>query len=340
MKNLNLAFASDNTAGAHPKIIEAMAKVNTGYSRPYGEDVFCEISDAKFREIFGEDTDICLTLNGTGANVLALRSMLKSWQSVICTDVGHINTEESGALESCIGSKILPVPSINGKMKPEDIDMYLPDQKCFHRTTPVVLSITQSTEHGTLYSLDEIKALTSYAHQNNLFVHMDGSRIANACVALGLDIKTMTKDAGIDVLSFGGTKNGLVFGEAVVFLNKQFSHDYMTMRKQSLQLISKMRFIAAQFIEYFNDDLWLKNAKNANDMAQYLAKELETVVGIDVQKPEANAVFVGMSREIIQRLMQQYYCYETEPNVVRLMCSFAMTKTEIDELVQYIRGIV
>jgi len=340
MKNLNLGFASDNTAGAHPRIIDAVVKANVGYSKPYGVDDFCKNSDVAFRKIFGEDTDICLALSGTGANVLALRAMLRPWHGIICTDIAHINTEESGAPEACIGAKILPVISVDGKMKPKDMDIYFPDQTSLHKSTPTVLSVTQSTEKGTLYSLDEVKALTSYAHQNNILVHMDGSRIANACASLGLDIKTMTKDAGVDVLSFGGAKNGLMFGEAVVFFNRQLAHDYMTMRKQSLQLISKMRFIAAQFIEFFRDDLWLENAKHANNMAQYLANELQNVSHIEVQKPEANAVFVRMNNEIMQKLMQEYYCYETEPQVVRLMCSFATQKNEVDELVKCIRGIV
>ena len=339
MKNLNLGFSSDNTAGAHPKIMNAIVEANLGYSKAYGEDDFCKASDAAFQKIFGEDIDTCLALSGTGANVLALRAMLRPWQGVICTEMAHINTEESGAPEACIGSKILPVTSVNGKMKPSDIDMYLADKDSLHRSSPAVVSITQSTEKGTLYSLEEIKNICSYAHQNNLLVHMDGARISNACVALDIDIKTMTKDAGVDVLSLGGAKNGLVFGEAIVFFNRTLSHDYATMRKQSLQLISKMRFIAAQFIEYFKNDLWLENARYANNMAQYLAEELSSIKSIQIQKPEANAVFVTMTNTAMQTLMEKYYCYETDPNEVRLMCSFATQKSEIDDLVQYMKKI-
>lgn len=340
MKSIQLAFASDNTAGAHPRILTAMKKANTGYAKPYSEDVWCEESDKVFRKIFGQDIEVCLSINGTGANVLALKSMVKPWHGIICADVAHINTDEAGAPEAGIGAKLLPLATQNGKIKPEDIDKYLPDRKSMHQVTPRVLSITQSTEFGSCYTLDEVKEICYYAHKNNLYVHMDGSRLVNACASQSIGLRAMTKDAGVDVLSFGGTKNGLMFGEAVIFFDRSFAEDYQTMRKQSLQLISKMRFIACQFIEYFKDDLWLENATHANSMAHYLAKELSQIAGITVQDPDVNAVFVKMPKDVMERLMEKYYCYEFAPQTVRLMCSFATQKAEVDKLVQTIKNLL
>ena len=239
------------------------------------------------------------------------------------------------------GSKLLPVPSYDGKIKTEDIAAFLHDKDSFHRVSPRVVSITQSTEKGTLYSIGEIKKICSFAHENDLLVHMDGSRIANAVAALDCDIKTITKDAGVDVLSFGGSKNGLVFGEAVVFFNKALSRDYMTMRKQSLQLISKMRFVSAQFNEFFKNDLWLKNARHANEMAYYLAEKLQSNKALSVQKPCVNAVFVRMDRSLITKLSKEFYFYVTDPavNEVRFMCSFQTTKDEADYLAERINTL-
>lgn len=335
-----VSFASDNTAGASPEIIKAIAEANEGYAIPYALDDYSNLSDVVFSKIFG-DVVVCYTLSGTGANVVALKTMLRPWQGVICADVSHINTEEAGAPEVITGSKLLPLPSYDGKIKAKDIAMYLDSIGNFHRVTPHVVSITQSTEKGTLYSPEEIKEICDFAHKHGLLVHMDGSRIANAVAALGVDIKSITTDAGVDILSFGGSKNGLVFGEAIVFINKELSKDYMTMRKQSLQLISKMRYVSAQFNEFFKNDLWLKNARHANDMAQYLASRLENIKGLSVQKPQVNAVFVCMDKELIEKLSDEFYFYVTNPQIqeVRFMCSFQTTKEEIDYLAKRIEEL-
>lgn len=335
-----VSFASDNTAGASPEIIKAIAEANEGYAIPYALDDYSNLSDVVFSKIFG-DVVVCYTLSGTGANVVALKTMLRPWQGVICADVSHINTEEAGAPEVITGSKLLPLPSYDGKIKAKDIAMYLDSIGNFHRVTPHVVSITQSTEKGTLYSPEEIKEICDFAHKHGLLVHMDGSRIANAVAALGVDIKSITTDAGVDILSFGGSKNGLVFGEAIVFINKELSKDYMTMRKQSLQLISKMRYVSAQFNEFFKNDLWLKNARHANDMAQYLASRLENIKGLSVQKPQVNAVFVCMDKELIEKLSDEFYFYVTNPQIqeVRFMCSFQTTKEEVDYLAKRIEEL-
>lgn len=333
-------FASDNTAGASPEIIQALVSANEGYAVPYALDDFSNMSDIIFSKIFG-DVTVCYTLSGTGANVVALKAMLRPWQGVVCADVSHINTEEAGAPEVITGSKLLPLPSCDGKIKAQDIDFYLDCIDTFHRVTPRVVSITQSTEKGTLYSVEEIKEICAYAHKHGMLVHMDGSRIANAVAALNTDIKEMTANAGVDVLSFGGSKNGLVFGEAVVFFNKELSKDYMTMRKQSLQLISKMRYVSAQFNEFFKNDLWLKNARHANDMARYLADRLQEIPCLSVQKPQVNAVFVCMDKVLMEKLSKEFYFYETNPQIqeVRFMCSFQTAKEEIDYLVQRIKAL-
>ncbi len=338
MNNLYVSFASDNTAGAHPKILDALSAVNNGYQKPYGDDEITKKAVAKFKEIFGEEIEVCLALNGLGANILALRSMLRPWEGVICADISHINTDESGAPEFCTGSKMLAMPSINGKISPQDLDKYINEGQTYHRVCPRVASISQSTEQGTLYSLDEIHAITSYAHEKNLLTFMDGSRLSNACAALNVDLKTMTKDAGIDVLALGGTKNGLVFGEAILFFKPELAENYKRIRKQSLQLISKMRYISAQFLAYFEDKLWLKNAKNANEMAQYMAEEFNKIDYVKVQQPEANAVFIDMEKKYMEKLMDKFYCYEMDNGQIRLMCSFSTTKKEVDELINYVKS--
>ncbi len=334
---MNSIFASDNTVGVHPRIMEAIQKANEGACKPYGDDEYCAASEVEFRKIFGKDIDIYFALNGTGANVLAMKSILRQWHGTICTDVAHINTDECGAPEACTSSKVLPVPAQNGKLTPPAMAKYLLDLTNVHHVKPALVSITQTTEQGTVYSIDEIKAITKLAHDNGLYVHMDGARVANAVAALNCDIKDFTVKAGIDVLSFGGTKNGMMMGEAVIYFNKNLAKDFYQMRKQSLQHLSKMRFIAAQFIEYFQNDLWLENARNANNMAQYFAAELAKVPNVSISRPtEANAVFSIMPPSLIEKLQKDYYFYVINPeiNETRLMCSFATKKEEIDAFIK------
>ncbi len=334
---MNCMFASDNTVGVHPTIMNAIQEANIGSCKPYGADEYCEEAENSFKKIFGDDIETFFVLSGTGANVLALRSILRPWHGTICTDISHINTDECGAPEACTGSKLLAVPSVNGKLTPAGIHHYLLDLNNVHHVKPALVSITQSTEQGSMYTVDEIKAITKIAHDNGLYVHMDGARIANAVAALGIDCKAMTKDAGIDVLSFGGTKNGMMMGEAVVYFTKGLSGDFYHQRKQSLQHLSKMRFIAAQFTALFKDNLWLENAKHANSMAQYLAKELAKVPNISISRQtEANAVFSIMPQNLIKRLQKNYYFYEINPEIheTRLMCSFLTQKEDIDIFIQ------
>jgi threonine aldolase len=324
-------FESDNTAGAHPRVLDALARANEGYCLSYGEDEYSARAADVFRELFGADTETFLVLSGTGANVLSLRSMLRPWQGVVCTDISHIFQGESGAPEWGTGAKLLPVPSRDGKMAPDALDAYLPDLVNCHHSTPHVLSVTQCTEEGSVYSPEEIRALADRAHAHGLLVHMDGSRLANAVVALDGDARALTRDAGVDVLSFGGSKNGLLFGEAVVFFKPELAADFQTMRKQSLQLLSKMRFVAAQFIESFKDGLWLENARHANSMARLLADGLASLPHIRVREPRSNAVFARMEPELIARLHRDFAFIEWNPRIheVRLMCSFLTTREEV-----------
>jgi threonine aldolase len=334
-------FESDNTAGAHPRILDALVRANEGYCLSYGADEYSAQGEAEFRKIFGADIEVFLALSGTGANVLALRSMLRPWQGVVCSDVSHIFQAESGAPEWGTGAKLLPVPSRDGKMAPDALDAYLPDLTNCHHSTPHVLSITQCTEEGSVYSVEETRALADRAHANGLLVHMDGSRLTNAVAALGEDVRTVTRDAGVDVLSFGGCKNGLLFGEAVVFFRPELAADFQTMRKQSLQLLSKMRFVAVQFIEAFKDGLWLENARHANGMARLLADGLAALPHIRVRPPQSNAVFARMEPEHIARLQRDFAFVEWNPRIheVRLMCSFRTTREEVEAFVDAAKAV-
>lgn len=331
-----IGFASDNAAGAHPRIMQAVAEANCGYAKPYGGDDYTLAALKEFERLFGPEAKVCFALCGTGANILGLRSLLRPWQGVICADVAHINTDECGAPEWGTGAKLLPVPSVHGKIFPDDLDRYLPDKYSPHHSTPRVLSITQSTEEGTLYTLEEIKALADKAHANGLYLHMDGSRIANAVAALDVEVCAMTRDAGVDVLSFGGAKNGLLLAEAVVYFQPELAADFQTMRKQSLQLVSKMRFVSVQFTEALKDGLWLQNARHANGMAKYLASRLKEIPNFEVREPEVNAVFVKMPGHVYRALQTEYYFHILNPysGEARLMCSFATTKDEIDAFIQ------
>ncbi|MCH5277715.1 MAG: threonine aldolase [Desulfovibrionaceae bacterium] len=340
-----VGFISDNAAGVHPRILDAVVRANSGYCPAYGEDDYCRQAQAEFRRLFGGDIEVFLALSGTGCNVLSLRSALRPWQAVICSDVAHINMDESGAPEWGAGSKLLAVPSVNGKISPDSLDIYLPDIKDCHHATPHLLSITQTTEKGAVYTPEEIRALADKAHANGLLVHMDGTRLANAVAALeprGVNLRALTRDAGVDLLSFGGTKNGLMLGEAVVFFRPELAEDFRTMRKQSLQLVSKMRFVAVQFIEALRDGLWLENARHANKMARLLADGLAGVPYMTVREPEANAVFVRMEPERMARLLQDFDFHETDSasHEARLMCSFATTEEEVAAFVRAARALI
>ncbi|KRQ86405.1 Low specificity L-threonine aldolase [Caloramator mitchellensis] len=336
------SFASDNNARVHPKIMEAIVKANEGDVVSYGDDIYTERAVNKFKEIFGEDIDVYFVYNGTGANVLGLGTITRPYNSIICSSWAHINTDECGAPEKNTGCKIISLPSADAKIQVEDIEKHLHALGVEHHSQPKVISITQSTELGTVYTVDEIKKISDFAHRNNMLVHMDGARIANAAASLNKGLREITRDAGVDVLSFGGTKNGMMFGEAVVFFNKELSKDFKFIRKQSMQLHSKMRYISAQFEALLSDNLWFENAKHANEMAKYLESKVREIKGIEItQKVEANAVFAILPRQTIEKLLKKhfFYIWNEETNEVRWMTSFDTTKEDIDSFVSDIHLI-
>lgn len=325
-------FASDNNSGIHPTILEALITANDGHAPAYGEDAWTVRAKTAFERHFGPDIETLFVFNGTGANVVGLKAMVRSHQAIICTDGAHIHMDEGGAAEGIIGGKLLTVPSEDGKVTVHGIEQQLHHIGSQQRSQPRAVSISQCTELGTVYTIDEIKALAECAHQNGLFLHMDGARLSNAAAYLDCSLKEMTVDAGVDMLAFGGTKNGLMLGEAVVCFRKEFASELKYIRKQSMQLGSKMRFIAVQFEELLENNLWLDNARHANQMAKMLAEGLQKFPeAILVQPVQSNAVFVQLPRKQIERLQKNFSfaIWNDSQNVIRLVASFDTTEDDV-----------
>lgn len=338
-------FLSDNNSGVHPEIIKALSFVNDkGHDFPYENDYETKEVERKIREVFQSDiAELFLTTTGTSANAIALASILHSYEAVICTDVAHINTDECGAFEKLTGSKILPVRNKNGKLSISDAETYLKQLGDVHRVQPRIVSISQVTELGTVYSLDEIREVVDFAHENDLLVHVDGARIANAAVSLNCSLPKMITYSCVDLLSFGGTKNGMMFGEAVISFNKKASKKLPFMRKQFGHLISKMRFVSAQFSAYLEGDLWRQNAANANNMAKYLYEKIKNFKGVEIVYPvDANMFFVRLPESVISELAKKYnfYIIDKKTNLARFVTSFDTQKEEIDVFVKDIKRLV
>ncbi len=333
-------FASDNYSGAHPEVLKAVVEANGGHQIAYGDDVYTERLQHVVRDHFGDQAEAFPVFNGTGANVIALQSMLPRWGAVVCTDTAHIHTDENAAPERVGGLKLLTVSSPDGKLTPDLVDAHAWGWGDEHRAQPLAVSLTQSTEVGTVYTIDEIRAVADHAHDLGMTVHMDGARISNAAAALGVPLRALTTDAGVDVLSYGGTKNGLLYGEAIVVLNPGASDGLRYLRKIAMQLASKSRFISAQLIALLNDDLWLRSASHANAMAARLATIVADIPDVVVTRPtEANAVFATLPPGVADRLRERFRFYETNPATgeVRWMCSFDTTEADIDEFVTALR---
>ncbi len=333
-------FASDNNSGVHPDIFAAMGKVNEGHTIAYGNDKYTREAEELFKIILGQDTEVFFVFTGTAANVLSLDAITQSWNSVITAFSAHIEKDECGAAEKFTGSKILTCDTENGKLTPDHIVKHLTGFDFEHHSQPKVVSITQATEMGTIYSPDEIKELAEFVHSYDLLLHMDGARIANAAAALDLPFRDFTTDAGVDILSFGGTKNGMMYGESVCFLKPGLSENFKYIRKQGMQLASKMRFIAAQYIAYFRNDLWLRNAHHANVMATKLEEKLRTISGITVTQPaESNGVFVIMDPEIADSIREKYFFYPWNPLIseYRLMTSWDTEEEDIKGFVSLLK---
>jgi threonine aldolase len=330
--NVNTMFGSDNHAGVHPEILKAIAAANRGPAVAYGLDPFTAAAIEKFKEHFGATIDVYFVFNGTGANVIALKTLTQPFNAVICSEHAHINADECGAPEAGAGCKLLAVPTADGKLGVDDIGRQLRGRLDQHRVQPAVVSITQASELGTVYSAEEVKAIADFCHQHNLYLHMDGARICNAAASLNVGLNECSGALGVDMLSFGGTKNGLLLGEAVVCFNPELSKSTIYIRKQSMQLASKMRFISAQLTALLTDELWLQNASHANRMAQLLAAQVREIPGVTiVQKVQANAVFASLPRPAIDKLLKKYFFYvwDEDKNEVRWMTSFSTAEADI-----------
>ncbi|MCX6128656.1 MAG: low specificity L-threonine aldolase [Proteobacteria bacterium] len=329
------SFGSDNHSGVHPLVMQALLDANDGHQASYGGDKYTLEVNRMFQETFGADTEVYLVFTGTAANTLAIRSCCRSFEAVISTSIAHINSDECGAPEFFSGSKILSFPAENGKLPVSVIENLRIQAGDPHRVLPKMVSITQATEVGTCYSIEEIKAITKSAHAKGLLVHMDGARIANAACFLNCDLVDLTRDAGIDILSFGGTKNGLLCAEALVFLKPGLADSFAFIRKQSMQLASKMRFLSCQFKPYLANQLWRENAKAANAMAQYLRNRLAALDSSQFPYPtEANEVFVYLPKDLTQHMQNaaSAYLWNTSTGLLRFVTSFDTSEEDIDRL--------
>jgi threonine aldolase len=340
-------FASDNYAGTHPEILAAIAEANEGHQIAYGEDVYTAELQRVMKSQFGQQAETFPVFNGTGANVTALTSVMPRWGAVIATSTAHIHTDEGAAPERISGLKLLTVATPDGKFTPDLIETEAWGWGDEHRAQPAVVSITQTTELGTLYSVDEVRAIADYVHAHGMVLHMDGARISNAAAALGAPLREFTTDAGVDILSFGGTKNGLLYGEAIVLLNPGVSEGLIYLRKLNMQLASKMRFVSAQLIALLANDLYLTSARRANAMAARLRAALENQLSTGSiregalrfsQPTQANAVFAVLSNDAADRIRERvrFYDWDRARGEVRWMTAFDTTESDVDNFVAVI----
>jgi threonine aldolase len=336
------SFASDNNASVHPAILRAMSAVNQGHAVGYGDDPYTRRTARLFQRHFGAGSQAFFVFNGTAANVLGLAALTNSYHAVICGEGAHVYSDECGAPEKFTGCKLIPVATADGKLTVEAAQGACHGIGDQHHVQPRVISITQATEVGTIYKPAEIKALARFAHQGGMFLHMDGARLANACASLGLNLRQATRDLGVDVLSFGGTKNGAMGAEAVVFFDAKLARNFQFLRKQGMQLASKMRYVSAQFETLLSNDLWLKNAQHSNRMAKLLEKELRDIPQVRiVYKVEANGIFAQVPRHAIAKLQKRYFFYlwDEAQSVVRWMCSFDTTAEDVRQFAAFVREV-
>ncbi|HYN75391.1 MAG TPA: low specificity L-threonine aldolase [Candidatus Limnocylindria bacterium] len=328
-------FGSDNYSGVHPDVLASVTAVNVGHQPAYGDDITTERLRTVVRAEFGDQAEVYPVFNGTGANVVGLQALTRPWEAVICAETAHLNVDECGAPEKVAGLKLLTVPTPDGRLTPELVDRKAHSWGDPHRVQPRVVSVTQSTELGTVYSLDDLRALADHAHGLGMALHMDGARVANAAASLGVSLRALTTDVGVDVLSFGGTKNGLLLGEAVVVLDPSRVEGVEFLRKSSMQLASKMRYVSSQLLALFDGELWRCNAAHANAMAQRLAAAVEAVDDVHLSHDvQANAVFATMPRAAIGPLQESYafYVWDESTDQVRWVCSWDTTPDDVDAL--------
>lgn len=330
------SFISDNAAGAHPEVLAALGRVNDGHVPAYGEDEHTARANALLRAELGESARPFFVFGGTGANVTALAAVLQPYEAVVCAETAHINVDECGAPERHVGCKLLPVATPDGKLTPALVQPLIKGIGVAHHAQPRVISISQSTEYGTVYTQTELSALATFAHDNRLLLHVDGARLANAAAALGVPLRAITSDAGVDLLSLGGTKNGAIGAEAVVFFREEPARRFGFIRKQGMQLASKMRFVSAQFEALLTDELWLRSARHANAMARRLADGVRGVPGVTITQPvEANAVFAILPPERIAPLQEKWFfhVWDDRRHEVRWMTAWDTTEADVDGFV-------
>lgn len=339
MKHIR-GFASDNNASVHPKIMKALLKANEGHAIGYGGDIITERTELLFKKVFGEEVETFFVYNGTGANVISIQALTSSFNAVVCARTAHINVDECGAPEKLSGCKLLPIETDNGKITVGQIKQYMHGFGFEHHAQPKLISITQATELGTVYTIDEVKEIADYVHGLGLYLHMDGARLANAATALNCSLADITFNAGVDVLSFGGTKNGLMFGEAVVFANAGLAENVKYIRKQSTQLHSKMRYTAAQFEALLTDDLWKENALHSNRMAKKLEEGIKQLKNVQLTQPvDSNGIFAIVPKEAIEKLQEEYFFYMWDENrsEVRWMTSFDTQEEDIEGFLEVLK---
>ena len=335
-------FASDNYSGVHPDVLAAISAANGGHQASYGEDAYT----ARLREVcarhFGTGVDTFPVFNGTGANVVGLLSMLPRWGAVVCAKTAHIHADEGGAPEKAAGIKLLPIATVDGKLTPDLIAEEAWGWGDEHRAQPLVVYLTQSSELGTVYTPDEVRAIADYAHDRGMRVFMDGARLSNAAAALDLPLRSFTTDAGVDVVTFGGTKNGALGAEAIVVLDADAADGLIYLRKHQMQLASKMRFVSAQLLALLDGDLYLRNARHANAMAARLRSRMEagmadgTIRGVAfTQATQANAVFASLPPGVADRLRERFRFYDWDASTgeVRWVCSFDTQQEDVDAFV-------
>ena len=333
-------FGSDNHSGFSPEVLEALQAANSGHDLAYGDDELTVRLRGAIKDTFGQQAEVYPVFNGTGANVLCIDAMCRSHEAVVCAETAHINVDECGAPQRVVGCRLLTVDTPDGKLTPDLVRTRLHGFGFEHHSQPKAISISQPTELGTLYTLQEIQALAALAHGHGMYLHVDGARLANAAVALGCTFRQMTTDCGVDALSLGGTKNGLIMGECCVLINPALDVDMKYRRKQMTQLGSKMRFVSAQMLCYLESGMWKRNAEHSNRMAQLLRKEVERIEGVSIVYPvQANSVFAQLPREVWHRLQQRYFFYDWDEDrdVVRWMCSFDTQESDIEGFVNALK---
>ncbi len=343
MKQQIASFASDNYAGVHPEILQALIRCNDNFAPAYGSDPYTDEAIKLLKQHFGNECEILFVMTGTGANMLALQSVTESFQSIICAESAHINSDECGAIEKTIGARIIPIKTRDGKLSPDIVRPYLQGFHDQHRAQPRVISISQTTEYGTIYQPAEISTLAKLAHDHNMLLHIDGSRLANAAATLDVSLSALTTDVQVDVVSFGGTKNGLMFGEAVIFLRPELANNAKYFRKQLGQLASKHRFIAAQFSALMTNNLFRKNAQHANHMAELLARGLKKIPGVEIaQEVASNVVFARLPKSAIAQLQEQFafYVWNEDEALVRWMTAFNTTEEQVEQFLASIERVV